>query len=154
MGSVNKVILVGRLGADVDLKYTNNGRPVANLSVATSEVWKDKQSGEKKEKTEWSRVQVWGDLAENCAKFLAKGRQVYVEGKLQTREWEDKNGQKRFTTEVVASQVVFLGSADGGGSTGEATGDKKPQHREERAGWGSQNQPDPDPTNGNDDLPF
>jgi single-strand DNA-binding protein len=115
MGSVNKVILVGNLGADPELKYTPSNRPVCNLSLATNEVFKDK-SGQRQERTEWHRVTVWGDQAENCAKYLAKGRAVYAEGRLQTRSWDDKDGKKRYSTEVVADRVVFLGSGDGGGN--------------------------------------
>src|SRR5947207_2508725 len=115
MGSVNKVILIGNLGADPELKYTPSNRPVCNLSVATNEVFKDK-SGQRQEKTEWHRVTVWGDQAENCSKYLAKGRTVYVEGRLQTRSWDDKEGKKRYSTEIVADRVVFLsvGGAEGG----------------------------------------
>ena len=113
MGSVNKVILVGRLGADPEVKSTQSGRAVCNLSVATSEQWKDKQSGQKQEKTEWHRVTVWGDQAENCGKFLAKGRMVYVEGKLQTRSY-DKDGQKHYATDIVADRITFLGGGERG----------------------------------------
>lgn len=117
MGSVNKVILIGNLGADPELKYTPSNRPVCNLSVATNETWKNKE-GEKQERVEWHRVQVWGDQAENCQKYLAKGRSVYIEGKLQTRSWEDKEGKKRYTTEIVAERVVFLGGGDGASQSG------------------------------------
>ncbi len=117
MGSVNKVILVGNLGADPELKYTPSNRPVCNLSVATNEVWKDK-GGNKQERTEWHRVNVWGEQAENCSKFLAKGRMVYVEGRLQTRSWDDKEGKKRYSTEVVADRVVFLGGQGPGAEGG------------------------------------
>jgi single-strand DNA-binding protein len=109
MSGVNKVILVGRLGQDPELKNVGNGQSVARLSVATSEAWTDK-NGQKQERTEWHRVVVWGRQAENCAKHLAKGRQVYVEGRLQTRKWED-NGQTKYATEIVANTVQFLGSA-------------------------------------------
>ncbi len=112
MGSLNRVMLIGNLGADPELKYTPSGKAVCNLSIATNEVWKDKE-GNKQEKVEWHRVNLWGDLAENCAKYLAKGRSVYVEGKLQTRSWEDKDGQKKYATEIVASSVIFLGGGDG-----------------------------------------
>lgn len=120
MGSVNKVILVGNLGADPELKYTSSNRPVCNLSVATNETYKDK-SGQKQEKVEWHRVTVWGDQAENCSKFLAKGRSVYLEGRLQTRSWDDKDGQKRYATEIVADRVVFLGGDGSGKSAGKHT---------------------------------
>ena len=116
MGSVNKVILVGNLGADPELKYTPTSRPLCNLRIATTEVYKDK-SGQRQEKTEWHRVTVWGDQAENCNKYLAKGRSVYIEGRLQTRSY-DKDGQKHYATDVVADRVVFLGSGGGGGEGG------------------------------------
>jgi single-strand DNA-binding protein len=112
MGSINSVLLVGRLGADPEIKYTSNSRAVCNLSVATSEQWKDKQSGEKKEKTEWHRVTVWGEQAESCGKFLAKGRLVAVQGKLQTRSYE-KDGQKHYATDIIADRVTFLGGGGG-----------------------------------------
>ena len=107
MGSINSVLLVGRLGADPEVKHMQNNRAVCNLSVATSEQWKDKQSGEKKEKTEWHRVTCWGEQAENCGKYLAKGRLVAVQGKLQTRSYE-KDGQKHYATDIVADRVTFL----------------------------------------------
>lgn len=106
--SVNKVILVGRLGQDPELKYTPSGAPVCNFSMATSESWVDK-SGQKQERTEWHRIVVWNKIAELCHKYLSKGRQAYIEGRLQTRSWEDQNGQKRYTTEINASTVQFLG---------------------------------------------
>src|SRR6188768_2502111 len=115
--SVNKVILVGRLGQDPELKNTPGGAAVCNFSVATNEAWTDK-SGQKQERTEWHRIVVWGKKAEVCSKYLSKGRQVYVEGRLRTRTWEDKEGGKRYTTEVVANDVQFLGSGGGGGGGG------------------------------------
>jgi len=120
MGSVNKVILVGNLGADPELKYTPSSRPLCNLRIATTEVFKDK-SGQRQEKTEWHRVTVWGDQAENCNKYLAKGRSVYIEGRLQTRSY-DKDGQKHYATDIVADRVVFLGSGGGGGGGGDGRG--------------------------------
>jgi len=108
--SVNKVIIVGRLGQDPELKYTPSGAGVCNFSVATTESWADK-SGQKQEKTEWHRIVVWGKLAELCNQYLKKGRQAYIEGRLQTRSWETKDGQKRYTTEINASTVQFLGGA-------------------------------------------
>jgi single-strand DNA-binding protein len=107
MAGVNKVIIVGRLGADPETRQVGNGGTVARLSVATSENWVDKE-GQKQERTEWHRVVVWGKLAEICGRHLAKGRQVYIEGRLQTRSWEDQ-GQKKYSTEIVASTVQFLG---------------------------------------------
>lgn len=115
MAGVNKVIVIGRLGADPEVKTVAGGQNVARLSVATSENWTDKQ-GEKQERTEWHRIVVWGKLAELCGKYLSKGRQVYVEGRLQTRSWEDQQGQKKYSTEVVANTVQFLGSTQGAGA--------------------------------------
>jgi single-strand DNA-binding protein len=109
MSGVNKVILVGRLGADPEVKTITGGNNVARLSLATSENWTDRE-GQKQERTEWHRVVVWGKLAELCGKYLSKGRQVYVEGRLQTRSWEDQQGQKKYSTEIVASTVQFLGA--------------------------------------------
>ena len=108
--SVNKVMILGRLGQEPELKYTPSGAAVCNFSLATSENWVDK-SGQKQERTEWHRVVVWGKLGELCNQYLAKGRQAFVEGRLQTRQWEDKNGQKRYTTEINATNVQFLGGA-------------------------------------------
>jgi single-strand DNA-binding protein len=108
MSGVNKVLLIGRLGADPELKTVTGGQNVARLSLATSENWTDRE-GQKQERTEWHRIVVWGKLAELCGKYLSKGRQVYVEGRLQTRSWEDQQGQKRYTTEIVANTVQFLG---------------------------------------------
>lgn len=117
MAGVNKVIIVGRLGQDPEMKAVGQGTTVTRLNVATSENWVGKD-GQKQERTEWHRVTVWGKLAEICGKYLAKGRQVYVEGRLQTRSWED-NGQKKYATEIVASTVQFLGSAGGEASQGD-----------------------------------
>lgn len=114
MAGINKVILVGNLGKDPELRHTPQGQAVCNFPIATSETWNDK-NGQKQERTEWHRIVVWGKLGELCGKYLSKGRQVYVEGRLQTRAWDDKEGQKRYTTEVVAMGVQFLGSAAGAG---------------------------------------
>ena len=111
MGNVNKVILVGNLGADPELKRTADNRAYCHLRVATSAVWKDK-AGQRQEKTDWHRVTVWGDTAEHCGKYLAIGRPVYIEGRLENRQWQDKDGQKRHGTDVVASRVVFLGGGE------------------------------------------
>jgi single-strand DNA-binding protein len=110
-GGVNKVILIGNLGADPEVKFTGGGQAVANFRIATSESWKDKQ-GQKQERTEWHRIVVWGKLAELCGEHLKKGRQCYVEGRLQTREWTDKESRKNYSTEIIATSVTFLG---GGG---------------------------------------
>jgi len=109
---VNKVILVGHLGADPDMRYTPSGQGVCELRVATSESWNDK-NGQRQERTEWHRIVVWGKRAEICSKYLAKGRQVYIEGRIQTRSYDDKDGNKRYITEIVAADVQFLG---GGGA--------------------------------------
>lgn len=114
--SVNKVIILGRLGQDPELKYTPSGAAVCNFSLATSESWTDK-AGQKQEKTEWHRIVVWGKLAELCNQYLAKGRQAFVEGKLQTRSWDDKDGTKRYSTEVMASTVQFIGGQANAGTT-------------------------------------
>jgi single-strand DNA-binding protein len=120
MASVNKVILVGNLGKDPELRYTQSGVPFCSFSLATTDNWTD-QSGQRQEKTEWHRITVWKKQAENCAKYLRKGSSAYVEGRLQTRSWDDQSGQKRYSTEIVADNVKFLGSA--GASRGEASYD-------------------------------
>lgn len=112
-GGVNKVILVGHLGADPDMRYTPSGQGVCELRLATSESWNDK-NGQRQERTEWHRVVVWGKRAEICSKYLAKGRQVYIEGRIQTRNYDDKDGNKRYITEVIANDVQFLGGGGGG----------------------------------------
>jgi single-strand DNA-binding protein len=114
MGSVNKVILVGNLGRDAELRYTPGGSAVATLNLATTEVWNDK-AGQKQEKTEWHRIVLWGKTAESLNEYLTKGKQIYVEGRLQTREWDDKDGVKRKTTEVRGDRIVLLGGGGGGG---------------------------------------
>lgn len=121
---INKVIIVGTLGADPDIKYTGDGKAIANLSAATSEQWKDKESGEKQEKTEWHRIVFFGKLAEIAGEYLKKGSQVYVEGKLQTRKWQDKEGVDRYSTEIVGSEMQMLG--------GKPT-DRKEQHNQAKA---------------------
>src|SRR5262250_1978787 len=144
MGSVNKVILVGNLGADPELKYTPSSRPLCNLRIATTDVFKDK-SGQRQERTEWHRVTVWGDQAENCNKYLSKGRTVYVEGRLQTRSWDDKDGNKRYSTEIVADRVQFLG---GGGGSGARAGGSWPDNGGGSAPEGGS------PPPSDDDIPF
>ena len=118
MASINKVFLIGNLGADPEVRYTASGSAVANFRIATSENWTDK-NGERQERTEWHRVVVWGRQAEHCGEYLRKGRSVHVEGRIQSREWEDREGQRRFITEIIAQSVTFLGSrGDGGGGGG------------------------------------
>lgn len=120
--SLNKVMIIGNLGADPELRYTSNNQAVTTLSIATNEVWGGRDGGERQERTEWHKVVVFGRTAENCANYLKKGRSVYVEGRLQTRDWEDKDGNKRYTTEIVANAVQFL-SGEGGGGGGYASDD-------------------------------
>jgi single-strand DNA-binding protein len=115
MAGVNKVILVGRLGKDPEVKYTPNGAAVAKFTVATSREWKDRNTGEKQENTEWHRIVAWERLGEICGEYLRKGSQVYIEGRLQTRSWEDQDGNKKWTTEVIAQTMQMLGSAARGG---------------------------------------
>ena len=155
-GGINKVILVGNLGQDPELRYTTDGRPIANFSIATSETWNDKSSGERREKTEWHRVVVFGKLAEICGEYLSKGRQVYIEGKLQTRKWQGKDGQDRYTTEVVVDMrgtMQMLGPREGGG--GPAAGGRRPQANTggSTSGGGDYNSPPPYP-DADDDIPF
>ncbi|MEE8556428.1 MAG: single-stranded DNA-binding protein [Myxococcota bacterium] len=145
MAGLNKVILIGNLGRDPELRYTANGQPVANFTLATTESWTNK-SGEREQRTEWHRIVTWGRLAEICGEHLNKGKQVYVEGRLQTREWEDREGNKRKTTEVTANQVLMLGRrGDGPGgpsSPPDAPEDSPPD-----------SPPDSTP-GGSDDIPF
>jgi single-strand DNA-binding protein len=115
MGSVNKVILVGNLGRDAELRYTPGGAAVATLNLATTEVWNDK-GGQRQEKTEWHRIVLWGKQAESLQEYLTKGKQIYVEGRLQTRQWDDKDGNKRYTTEIKADRITLLGGGGGGGA--------------------------------------
>ena len=112
---INKVILVGNLGSDPETRYTASGSAITNISVATSESWRDKQSGEQQEKTEWHRIVFFNRLAEIAGEYLRKGSQVYIEGKLQTRKWQDKSGQDRYSTEVVANEMQMLGGRGGSG---------------------------------------
>jgi len=121
---INKVILVGNLGADPEVKYMPSGSAVANVSVATSESWKDRESGEQREKTEWHRVVFFDRLAEIVGEYLRKGSQVYVEGRLQTRKWQDRDGNDRYTTEIRADQMQMLGSRGGSAGAGMASGER------------------------------
>jgi single-strand DNA-binding protein len=114
---VNKVIIVGNLGKDPETRYMPSGSAVTNLRIATTEAWKDKQSGEQQERTEWHAVAMFGRLAEIAAEYLRKGSQVYIEGKLRTRKWQDKEGKDRYTTEIVADEMQMLGSKGGGGAS-------------------------------------
>ncbi|MCB1214397.1 MAG: single-stranded DNA-binding protein [Deltaproteobacteria bacterium] len=137
MPSVNKVILIGNLGQDPELRFTQGGTPVANFSIATNESWTSRE-GNREERTEWHHIVVWGKTAELCKEFLSKGRTVYIEGRLQTRDWTDKDGHNRRSTEIVAQQVIFLGGrAEGGHDMPEA-----PMHIENL------------PNNSEEDIPF
>ncbi len=147
MGSVNKVILVGNLGRDAELRYTPGGAAVATLNLATTEVWNDKQ-GQRQEKTEWHRIVVWGKQAETLQEYLVKGKQIYVEGRLQTRQWDDKDGNKRYTTEIKADRITLLGGGGGGGRGG-ASVDRGAASQP--AGGGEE--PPMDPIT-DDDIPF
>jgi single-strand DNA-binding protein len=123
--SLNKVLLIGNLGADPEIRNTSGGQSVCNFNIATSRRWNNRD-GQAQEETEWHRIVVWGRQAENCKEFLSKGRQVFVEGRLQTRQWEDQSGSKRYTTEVVAQNVQFLSGGRGAGNT-ERVPDSFPQ---------------------------
>lgn len=154
MSSVNKMIAIGNLGADPEIRFTPGGQAVANFRIATNESWTDKQ-GQKQERTEWHRIVVWGKLAELCGEYLTKGRQCFIEGKLQTREWTDKEGKKNYTTEVVAQNVQFLGGKGEGAGAG--------PRRAASGGADDYGPPPPDmdngggggaPQGGDDDIPF
>lgn len=157
-GGVNKVILIGNLGSNPEVRFTPGGQAVANFRIATNESWTDKQ-GQKQERTEWHRIVVWGKLAELCGEYLTKGRQCFIEGKLQTREWTDKEGKKNYTTEVVAQNVQFLGGK------GEGAGAGAGPRRAASGGADDYGPPPPDmdngggggggaPQGGDDDIPF
>ncbi|MCY4598554.1 MAG: single-stranded DNA-binding protein [Acidobacteria bacterium] len=156
MGSVNKVILVGNLGRDAEMRYTQGGTAVATLNMATTEVWNDRTSGQRQEKTEWHRVVVWGKQAETLSEYLLRGRQIYVEGRLQTRQWDDRDGNKRYTTEVRADRVVLLSSRGGEpGRSGEPArgreaGGPQPVERHDQGSPG----PDSPVELNEDDIPF
>jgi single-strand DNA-binding protein len=148
MASLNKVMLIGNLGKDPEVRYTADGSAVANFTLATSEMWTDK-SGNRQDRTEWHNIVAWGKLADISKRFLAKGRQVYVEGRIRTRDWDDKDGNKRRTTEIVATQMVLLGSRPQGMEAGAVSSPAPSQ----RSG------PDMEPAFGDagitdDDIPF
>ena len=141
MGSVNKVILVGNLGRDAELRYTPGGAPVATLNLATTEVWNDK-AGQRQEKTEWHRVILWGKSAECSERISDKGKQIYVEGRLQTRQWDDKDGNKRYTTEIRGDRVVLLGGGGGGGGGGSVSSAGAARPRQPTSRWASRSRAD------------
>jgi single-strand DNA-binding protein len=146
MGSVNKVILVGNLGRDAELRYTPGGAAVATLNLATTEVWNDKQN-QRQEKTEWHRVVLWGKQAESLQEYLTKGKQIYVEGRLQTRQWDDKDGNKRYTTEIKADRITLLGGGGGGRGGG------MDRAASQGSGGGMDDHPPMEPIT-DDDIPF
>ena len=144
---INKVILVGNLGQDPETRYMPSGGAVTNITVATNESWKDKQSGEQKERTEWHKVAMFNRLAEISAEYLRKGSQVYIEGKLRTRKWQDRDGNDRYTTEVIADEMQMLGGRGGGGGGGSFGGGS--------GGGGGSQAPSPPPADDfDDDIPF
>jgi single-strand DNA-binding protein len=152
MGSVNKVILVGNLGRDAELRYTPGGAAVATLNMATTEVWNDK-GGQRQEKTEWHRIVLWGKTAESLNEYLTKGKQIYVEGRLQTRQWDDKDGNKRYTTEIRGDRVVLLGGGGaGGGSRG--GGIARGGASDDMGGHSAPGLDGPDQPLTDDDIPF
>src|SRR3972149_12181544 len=146
--AINKVILVGRLGRDPEMKYTASGTPFCRFSMATDEVWNDKGSGERQERTEWHNIVAWDRLAEICNQYLTKGRLVYIEGSLQTREWDDSEGNKKKTTEIRARDMVMLG---GGAGEGSGAGGPRRSAAAEAAGGSGSHAAGPTP---HDDLPF
>ena len=152
-GSVNKVIIIGNLGQDPEVRYMPNGNAVANITVATSETWKDKNTGENQERTEWHRVVLFRRLAEIAGEYLKKGAKVYLEGKLQTRKWQDQSGQDRYTTEIVADQLQMLDSRGGGsgGGFGDSGGSRAPAPQQKSAGGGD---PGFAGSDLDDDIPF
>lgn len=156
--SVNKVILVGNLGKDPELRYTASGTAVANFSLATTERYKDRD-GNSQEKTEWHNIVAWRQLAEICGKYLGKGRQVYIEGKIQTRSYEDRDGNRRYITEIVADQMQMLGRPgddNSGGGGGYQRREPRPERQERPASNNQpqQNQYEEPPFNPDDDIPF
>ena len=149
---INKVIIVGNLGQDPDTRYMPSGAAVTNFTVATNEAWKDKQTGEQKERTEWHKVAMFGRLAEIAAEYLRKGSQVYVEGKLRTRKWQGQDGQDRYTTEIIADEMQMLGGRGGAGGGGSFGGGGEPGGSGQQGGGSAPPQPGPDDFD--DDIPF
>jgi single-strand DNA-binding protein len=156
MGSVNKVILVGNLGRDAELRYTPGGAPVATLNLATTEVWNDKTSGQKQEKTEWHRIVLWGKSAESLSEYLTKGKQIYVEGRLQTRKWQDKDGHDKYTTEIRGDRIVLLSGGGGGGMGAARTQPQRVGAGAGAASGGGDHEPMGEPITDltDDDIPF
>lgn len=159
MASVNKVIIVGNLGRDPETRYMPNGEAVTNIAVATTESWKDKNSGEKKEMTEWHRITFYRKLAEIAGQYLKKGSQVYVEGKLQTRKWTDKENVERYTTEIIADSMQMLGSRQGMGGGNAPSADEEYGSAPARQSSGgasrpAASKPAPNFSDMDDDIPF
>jgi single-strand DNA-binding protein len=150
---INKVILVGNLGADPETRAMPSGSSVTNLRIATSESWKDKQSGEQQERTEWHRVAIFGKLAEIAGEYLKKGSQVYVEGSLRTRKWQDKQGVERYSTEIVATEMQMLGGRGGGGDRAAGVAGSAPASRE-RSDFGEPVASSTERGDFDDDIPF
>jgi len=159
---INKVILIGNLGADPETRYSAAGSAVTNVRLATNETWKDRQSGEQQERTEWHRVVFFGRLAEIAAEYLRKGSTVYVEGRLQTRKWQGQDGQDRYTTEIVANEMQMLGGRGGGagsmpddGGGGDSAPRRRPAAAAAGGGGASTGSPGPEPSDDfDDDIPF
>jgi len=151
---INKVILVGNLGKDPETRYMPSGSAVTNLTLATSEAWKDKQSGEQQERTEWHKVAMFGRLAEIAAEYLRKGSQVYIEGKLRTRKWQDKEGKDRWTTEIVADEMQMLGGKGGGAGAGAGMGAGAGAGGSSGGGRAAVNDSGAPPGDFDDDIPF
>ena len=151
---VNKVILVGNLGKDPETRYMPSGSAVTNLTLATSESWKDKQTGDQQERTEWHKIAMFGRLAEIAAEYLRKGSQVYIEGKLRTRKWQDKEGKDRYTTEIVADEMQMLGSKGGGAGAGAGAGASAPASARERPAAVNDSVDSGPPGDFDDDIPF
>ncbi len=150
---INKVIIVGNVGGDPETRYMPSGSAVTNLTIATNESWKDKQTGEQKERTEWHRVAMFNRLAEIAAEYLRKGSQVYIEGKLRTRKWQDKSGNDRYTTEIIADEMQMLGGRGGSGGGGNF-GDGKQGGGQGGGQGGTNAPPQPGPDDFDDDIPF
>ena len=160
---INKVILVGNLGADPDTRYMPSGKAVTNIRIATSESWKDKQTGDMQERTEWHGIVLYDKLGEIAAEYLKKGSQVYIEGSLRTRKWQDKEGKDRYTTEIIAQNMQMLGGRSGGGGGGGGGGgfggdDEQPRRAPSRPAQNDRSAPPPADDGGgggfDDDIPF
>jgi single-strand DNA-binding protein len=154
MASVNKWIGIGNLGKDPEMRYTASGEAFCNFSIACTDSWKDKQTGEKKEMTEWVRITFFGKLAEICGQYLKKGSQVYVEGSLRTRKWTDQNGQERYTTEIRGDEMKMLGSRQGMGSPAPSSGGGYDNEPADYAPAPAKNKPKPSFDDLGDDIPF